>query len=376
MTMGSTADWKKILATLAPAFSERAAAYDNNDEFVAENYAEMRAAKVFSVLVPKELGGGGLLYSEACALIRGLAVSCGSTALAFSMHQHVVASAVWNYRNGEPGETLLRTIAEGEKVLVTSGAADWLSSSGVMTRCEGGYLFNGKKSFASSCVAGDLLITSGRYDDPEAGRQVLHFSVPMSAGGISIDPVWKTMGMRGTGSHTVVLDNVFIPEQTITLRRPCGEYHPFWNVNLTVALPMFCSAYVGMAEAAAGKALAISSAKGDDGVNALVIGEMLTDLTTAQMALQSLISNANELDVVPGIEHANRALIHKTIIAQAVKRAVDKALEAVGGSGYFRSIGLERILRDTQAVEFHPMTAKKQHRFTGRLAMGLNPIMQ
>src|SRR5262249_34482179 len=154
-----------------------------------------------------------------------------------------VATALWNYRNGEPGETLLRTIAEGEKVLITTGATDWLSSSGIMTRCEGGYLFSGNKPFASSCVVADLLITSGRYDDPKAGYQVLHFSVPMSADGISIDPVWKAMGMRGTGSHTVILDKVFIPEQTITLRRLCGEYHPFWNVNLTVALPMFCSAY-------------------------------------------------------------------------------------------------------------------------------------
>jgi len=79
----------------------------------------------------------------------------------------------------------------------------------------------------------------GQHDDPVAGRQVLHFSALMSSDGISIDRVWHTMGMRGTGSRTVVLDNVFVPEKAITLRRPCGEYHPVWNVVLTFALPMF-----------------------------------------------------------------------------------------------------------------------------------------
>jgi acyl-CoA dehydrogenase len=371
--MSPTADWKKVLTTLEGTFSERAVAYDNNDEFVAENYAEMRAAKLFSILVPQDLGGGGLPYSETCDLVRSLAHSCGSTALAFSMHQHAVATALWNCRHGKPGEVLLRAVAEGEKVLVSTGAIDWLRSGGVLERCEGGYRFTAKKPFASGCMAGDLLVTSGQYDDPVLGLQVLHFSVLMSSDGISIDRVWHTMGMRGTGSHTVVLDNVFVPEKAITLRRPCGEYHPVWNVALTVALPMFCSAYVGMAEAAAEKAVAAASARGDDGVNASAIGEMLTHLATAEIALQSMVVNANDLDVEPVVEHANRALIRKTIVVNAVRRVVDTALEATGGAGYFRHLGLERILRDAQASQFHPMPARKQHRFTGRLAMGLDP---
>src|SRR5690348_18240703 len=86
-------DWKQTLASLGPAFAERAAAYDAADAFVAENYVEMRAAKLFSALIPQELGGSGLQYSEVCGLIRGLGQFCGSTALAFSMHQHLVAAA-------------------------------------------------------------------------------------------------------------------------------------------------------------------------------------------------------------------------------------------------------------------------------------------
>jgi acyl-CoA dehydrogenase len=367
-------DWKQALTDLGPAFSERAAIYDDTGTFVSENYAEMRDARLFSALIPEELGGGGLSYSEVCGLVRGFGRCCGSTALTFSMHQHLVAAAVWNYRRGKPGEKLLRAVAEGEKVLVSTGATDWLSSNGTLEACEGGYRFTAKKVFASGCLAGDLLITSGQYNDPLTGRQVLHFPVPMSSEGVRIDHVWETMGMRGTGSHTVILENVFVPEHAIALRRPCGEYHPVWNVILTVALPLICSAYVGVAEAAADKARSSATRKGDDGTNTLLIGEMENELTTAQIALESMIANVNDLEVEPGIELANQSLIRKTIVTQAVKRTADKALEATGGGGYFRASGLERILRDAYAGQFHPMQPKKQHRFSGRLSMGLNPV--
>lgn len=97
------ADLEQTLAALGPVFAERAARYDDTDDVVAENYADIRSAKLFSALVPKKLGGGGHLYSDVCNLIRGIGRFCGSTALAFSMHQHLIAASLWNYRRGKPG---------------------------------------------------------------------------------------------------------------------------------------------------------------------------------------------------------------------------------------------------------------------------------
>ena len=57
--------------------------------------------------------------------------------------------------------------------------------------------------------------------------------------------------MRATGSHTIILDNVFVPDDAVALRRPCGRFHPAWNVILTVAMPLIMSVYAGVAEAAA-----------------------------------------------------------------------------------------------------------------------------
>src|SRR4051812_41127259 len=123
-------DWPSVTRSLAPVFAARAAAHDTEDAFVADNYSDLAAAKVFSAGVPRELGGGGASHRELCAMLRELARGCGSTALALSMHTHLLAATVWRYRQGQPVEPLLRRIADEQSVLVSTGASDWLDSSG------------------------------------------------------------------------------------------------------------------------------------------------------------------------------------------------------------------------------------------------------
>jgi acyl-CoA dehydrogenase len=99
--------------------------------------------------------------------------------------------------------------------------------------------------------------------DPANGWQVLHFSVPLRAEGVTVLHDWCTLGMRGTGSHTVRLDGVHIPDSSIALRRPRGVFHPFFNVVLAAAMPMIMSVYLGIAQKAAHLAIKIAKARPD-----------------------------------------------------------------------------------------------------------------
>ena len=74
------------------------------------------------------------------------------------------------------------------------------------------------------------------------------------------------------------------------------------------------------------------------------------------------------------LEIANAILVRKTIVAEHVLATVEKALEAAGGAGFYRKVGLERLLRDAHGAQFHPLSGKRQHGFTGRIALGLDPI--
>jgi indole-3-acetate monooxygenase len=89
--------WIATARELGTGFASRAAHHDAEDSFVAENYELMRQRKLFSAAVPVELGGGGASHAEMGAVLRELAHHDGSTALAFSMHSHLLAALVWRH---------------------------------------------------------------------------------------------------------------------------------------------------------------------------------------------------------------------------------------------------------------------------------------
>jgi len=364
-------DRHAVMTRLGPLFAGRAAEYDESDRFVFQNYNDLKEARAFSAMIPEELGGGGLPHSEMCDFIREMSPHCSSTALAFSMHQHLIAASIWNYLRGNPGEKLLRRVAAGELVLVSTGATDWLSSTGVMESCDGGFRYSGLKRFASGSPAGDLMITSGRYCDPEAGWQVLHFPLPTSAQGVRVEDDWKALGMRATGSNSVTIENAFVPAETVSLRRPLGKYHGVWNVVFGVAWPLIGAAYLGIAEAATELALTAVRDRPDD-VTAIVLGEMLNQLTLSRLAHKRMVQLAQDLRFEPSLENTSEVQSCRTLLTQAVIATCHKAMELTGGSGYYRRCPLQRLLRDALAGQFHPLQEKRQLRFSGRVALGLD----
>jgi alkylation response protein AidB-like acyl-CoA dehydrogenase len=372
--METKLDLVKILAEVGPQIGKDAAERDETDGFIGPNYDILKKHKVFSALVPRAYGGGGVSHGDMCEFVRGLAHYCPSTALALSMHQHLVAAAVANDRAGRPGRPLLDKVVGGELILISTGANDWLDSNGTIEAVDGGYRVTAFKPFASGSPKGNVLVTSAAFDSPEDGPLVLHFPVPLNAEGITIMDDWRTFGMRATGSQTVRLENVFVPEAAVALKRPRGGFHPAFAVILTVAMPLILSAYVGTAEAAADIARERAKKRDGDPVTPYLVGEMENLLITAQMARADLIRLANNLDFTPSIELASNVLSRKSICANAVIATAEKALEATGGAGFYRKTGLERLLRDAHGAQFHPLPEKRQHLFTGRVSMGLDPV--
>lgn len=373
-TMKRFSDLEALVPLIGPGFAEAAAANDAADRFAAENFEVLKEHGVFSALVPAELGGGGVRHSALCAFLRQLAHYCPSTALALSMHQHLVAAALYHHRNGRPGRKLLERVATDETHLISTGANDWMESNGTMARAEGGFRVSARKPFGSGSPRGGVLVTSAPFEDPAEGWQVLHFAVPFSAPGLSLGDDWQTLGMRASGSQTVVLEDVFAPEDAISLRRPRGRFHPAWNVILTVALPLIMSVYTGVAEAAATIGQDLASQRRGDPTAPYLIGELINRLTQTQVAMDDMVRLARDLDFTMSLELTSAMLVRKTLVAEGALATAEKALEAAGGAGFYRRSGLERFLRDAHGGQFHPLPATRQHRFCGRVALGLDPI--
>jgi alkylation response protein AidB-like acyl-CoA dehydrogenase len=364
-------DWLARADRIAQEIAEAAARHDADDSFVSEGYQLLKEEGFFKALIPAELGGGGAGYGEICQAIRTIAASCGATALAFSMHSHLVAAAAWRWQHqNAPTDGLLKRVAAENLILVSSGGSDWLKSAGTATKTEGGFLINARKIFSSGCPSGDLLMTSAVYDDPETGPTVLHFGVPLKAEGVTILDTWHVMGMRGSGSHDTELKNVFVPDAAVSGRREQGKWHMLFHLISMIAFPLIYSAYLGVAEGARARALEIARKKPEDDNLPYLVGEMENAFASAAMAVEQLVHNAETSQ--PGPETTNRAMIARQLAGQAAIRTVERAMEVAGGASFYRRVGLERAFRDIQGARFHPLQEKAQLRYTGRLALGLD----
>jgi alkylation response protein AidB-like acyl-CoA dehydrogenase len=357
---------------LGPKFAEQADRCDANDTFVAENFAELKQRGVLAAGVPAELGGGDASYPELCEMLRVLARYCGSTALTLSMHTHPLATIVWRWRRDPaPVERILRRVVDERLQLVTSGASDWLDGSGVARRVADGWRVSARKRFASGSPTGDLLMTTAV--DAESGPEpaVLHFALPLAAAGVSVQDNWRTLGMRGTGSHDVVVEDVYVPEGAVSMRRPAGKWVLQFHLMQMIALPLIVSCYLGVAEAMRDRVVRIVVERADKPGLVDVLGEMDTELAGARIAHRDMVDAAFTLE--PGSNTSNRIFMDRTLMGRAVLRVAEKAMEAAGGSAFYRAAGLERLFRDIQGVRYHRPQERMQVRYSGELALGRDP---
>ncbi len=357
---------RELGATLARRDQERS----DEDTYVADNIALLKSSGLVEAGVPCELGGGGADVDELAAMLRTLAYHCGSTALTFSMHTHQVAVPAWRWKhqNATAVEPLLKRIASERILLLSSGGSDWIAGSGKAEKVEGGYRINARKIFTSGAPTGDVLMT-GAILDTDEGPVALHFGIPMNSPHVKILDTWRTLGMRGTGSHDVLIEGHVVPEAAVAARRKAGEWHPLFQIIATIAFPLIYAVYLGVAEGARDIAIGLAKRKSTNQHTINLAGRMETELTGARLGLDSMLA-AVRLNA-PSAETVNQVMIGKQLVTRHAIAAVECAMELAGGAGFYRAAGLERRFRDIQAARYHPLQAGPQAEYAGALALGL-----
>src|SRR5690606_18498908 len=111
-------------------------------------------------------------------------------------------------------------------------------------RVDGGYRVSGRKRFSSLSTAGSVMSTMFAFDDPDQGPRVLNMAVPIGSEGVTVVDNWDALGMRGTASGDIVLDDVFVPDERVLADRPHGVIDPPLQVILSIAMPIISSVYL------------------------------------------------------------------------------------------------------------------------------------
>lgn len=360
-------------ATFGPQLAEHAARHDAEGSWVQESFECLRDEGFLALAVPTELGGMGATIRQTANVMRELAHHCGSTALALSMHQHVTTFTAWRYRRELPGaEATLRRIVDDRIVIVSTGGGDFVRPRGEAVRVDGGYTVSGRKIFASQSPVGAVMSTMFPFDDPERGMRVLNMAVPFNDPGVTVHDNWDTLGMRGTASNDVTIEDVFVPDERVLADRPYGVVDPPLQLIVSIAFPIIGAVYLGVAESAANAAIA-AVADGPRATDTIVqrqVGLMRNRLQVAGWALEGAFAAVGD-DPTPSMETVAAVMAAKREIANAGIEVCDLAMEIAGGAAFFKGSPIERTYRDIRGVKFHPFSNETTLVHAGRLALGL-----
>jgi alkylation response protein AidB-like acyl-CoA dehydrogenase len=371
-----------LAGRLADEFAGRAAEHDRDASFPFENYERMREEGYLGLTVPEELGGMGAGLLELILAQERLAAGDGSTALAVNMHVSPIGqlASLWRASGDDRLADVLRRAADGRLVYASMSAEPGdpilMSSTTIARPVEGGYRVTGKKIFGTESAVCTEFSTRALLEDPDTGPTVLFFRLPRDVEGMNVKQTWDTMGMRATQSNDFELEDVFVREEDVFHRYPANHFDA--TMLKTVwgwAMPTFGAVYLGIGAGALAFAreLAVKMKKAADTAVQHLFAEMEVLLETARAVLYR---HAHELESgalsdLPVQEGMAKAVLSKYVATNNACAIVDRALDVVGGAGYFRRFPLERMYRDVRAGPIMPYNNLEARDLFGRTSLGI-----
>jgi alkylation response protein AidB-like acyl-CoA dehydrogenase len=387
-------------------FQSRAGVHDREGSFPVESFEDLKKSGVVAAFVPKDLGGLGLeSVRDWAILIERLARGDASISIGLNMHLAVsrtIAKGLFSARaKGDEagiarGEGMLRAIASGALVIcatATEPGTDFLRPLTTATPTDDGWTISGRKIFVTLSPAATLYALNLKVPDPDGGPDRLGFAfIPVGTPGITPQDDWDALGMRASGSQSIVLEDCRVPEGSIQLAGNFGEWNPGVLMGRTLGNVTLTGAFLGIAERA--RSLALEGARrttkpkfggsiqNSAGVQHL-LGEIEIDIAAARAVLSEATASIDDLlgrygDETPSLEDAHGCMrdyqCAKWTVNQNAIRIVSTAMDVCGGSAFMVGHELSRLYRDVRAGPFmQPFSPTELRQYVGQVALGRPP---
>ncbi len=360
-----------------PALREEAPRVDAEGEFCRAHIERFRQAGLLGLVVPQRYGGLDGTLRDLAAATFAMGAACPSTALAYFFHCSSASRGLLPLEAIEEGlftpEEIPRVRAFAEKLLQRMGTeGKWLAnfaSESVKTEqsaisiateatpVSGGFQLSGVKSFGCATGVADEYLVTAKLAGTTTAEGLALFLVQREAAGVRDRSRWDAIGMRGTATHGIILEEVFVPEEdalaipaafTRMMRMSRGSF--VGNQLAATAV------YAGAAHAAyhyvleqlmerkfqdSGRPLA------SDEVNQQLLGRMQLDLETAMLWLRRQLQlETAQPPLLSKEEVVHRWRLCKGEVCEAAFRVVVGAFKAGGTGGTGNSSPGSRALRD------------------------------
>ena len=353
-----------------------AARVDAESVYPREAMTALGSAGYWGLTVPSEFGGMGQGVRVMAAVLDQIAQRCASTAMCYKMHLSAIAAYAASPDNA--GE-YLRSAANGGH-LSTLAWSEFGSRSHFWApvsreqRENGATTISAAKSFVTSAGEADSYVVSTGWSEAESPVQSTLYTVLKDDPGVRVAGPWHGLGMRGNMSSPINLD-VSVGDD-----RLLSEPGKGLDSMLNVVLPVFnlgnAAISIGIAEAAVqatqrhlttSRFQYLDSSLAEVPIERARLGQIRTEVDRARAHLVSAIDSVED----PGPNTMILVLEAKASAAESVLQVTDVALRACGGTGFTKSMGLERNFRDARAAAVMGPTTDLIYDFIGKALCGM-----
>ncbi|PID01029.1 acyl-CoA dehydrogenase [Sporosarcina sp. P2] len=334
--------------------------------------AQLKKMGVYRAHTPQCFGGDGSSPMEFLKLIESISEADGSAGWVASFGSAAV------YLAALPEETLAKLYANGPDVAFAGG----LFPVQPAKRVSGGWIVNGLWKFASGCKGADILgvgIGTG-----EGGKPLTAVLKPED---VEIIENWEVIGMRGTGSHDLLVKDVFVPDEwtfvrggTPTIEEPISQYP-----SIAYAAQVLAVVNLGVARAALNEISLMAGRSGITGAPKMAdrayvrisVAKAEAKLRSARAFFYETTESAWESILKGEGVSADQTSMLRLAAAQAAREgasAVQTAYLLAGTSAIYDGHPLQRHLRDAMVVTQHAFLNESMYDGAGSVLLGVQPI--
>ncbi len=344
----------------------RARHVDETGEYPWDTLRKMAPLGLLGLNIPEEYGGAGADQISAAILIEELGRGCGSTALIVAAHLGLCCGPLNRFGTHAQKQTFLVPLAQGQHIgclgLTEPGAGSDLQG-GVRTfaECIGDqWVINGSKMWLTNGGEATTAVLLVRTDKRGGSRSLSHIIVPTQTPGFQPGKPEEKMGLHGSHTYAVAIDNVRVPVENLLGEEGRG-LHQTLEV-LDGGRIGIAALSVGLAQAAFDAAIAYAKARNAFGTaiaNHQAVQWMLADSDTDIQAARLLVFKAAWLKDL-GRPFTKEAAQAKLFATEMAERVCYRAIQIHGGYGYSREYPVERIYRDNRLMEIGEGTSEIQ----------------
>ena len=350
-----------VLATLSREFAASAAHYDRHSAFPHANLQRLHEHGLLALTVPRRLGGSGATLDQARRVISAVARGEPSTALVLVMqylqHSRLQHNHAWPLHLRE--QLAHEAVHDGALINALRVEPDLGTPARgglpatVARRVEGGWRLSGRKIYSTGIPGLTWLSVWARSDEaePRVGTWLVHRNTP----GIVVEETWDHLGMRATGSHDVVFDEVFVPLEYAVDIQPAHVPRPseLDSDGLLWLAVLLSAIYDGVARAARDWLVGWLAERVPANLGAPLSSlprfhELLGRIDALLLANRVLLEAAAQ-----GRVAASEATQIKYLVTSNAISAVELGIEAIGNPGLARGNPIERHYRDVLCSRIH-----------------------